>query len=238
MYRELPIVQRTLRNLTREQKAIATYWGTGVATKQWTPIADQLIDAYGVEAPRGARILAALHAGLNDAFVVTWFYKFKWLVARPNQLDDELATFLCTPRHPTYPSGHAAVAGAAAVILSYYFPAERRQLQQLAEEAAQSRLYAGVHFPIDNEQGLRLGSQVGELVTRQLQRNRDTENRSIDTPYRNSLNVKLTPPPYEQVIPFQFDDSCDSLVAKKSNPKRKKKQHLSNTHTHGPKLFY
>lgn len=89
---------------------------------------------------------------------------------RPNQLDDELATFLCTPRHPTYPSGHAAVAGAAAVILSYYFPAERRQLQQLAEEAAQSRLYAGVHFPIDNEQGLRLGSQVGELVTRQLQR--------------------------------------------------------------------
>ncbi|MFC0091744.1 phosphatase PAP2 family protein [Allobacillus sp. GCM10007491] len=169
---------------------------------------------------------------------MTWFYKFKWLVARPNQLDEKLATFLCTPRHPTYPSGHAAVAGAAAVILSYFFPAERRQLHELAEEAAQSRLYAGVHFPVDNEQGLRLGRQVGELVTRQLQRDRDIESRSIDTPYRNSLNVQLTPPPYEQVIPFQFDDSCDSLVANKFNPKRKKKQHLSNTHAHGPKLFY
>ncbi len=32
------------------------------------------------------------------------------------------------------------------------------------EESAQSRLYAGVHFKIDNDDGLRLGRQIGEVV--------------------------------------------------------------------------
>ncbi|APC50054.1 chloroperoxidase [Virgibacillus halodenitrificans] len=234
-YKQLAVVQRTQRKLTREQKTIATYWGSGVATKQWTPIADQLIDSYGVEAPRGARILAALHAAINDAFVLTWSYKFKWFVARPNQLDHNLATFLCTPRHPSYPSGHAAVAGAAETVLSYFFPAERRRLHELAEEAAQSRLYAGVHFPVDNEQGLRLGRQVGELAVDQLREERDTEDHNIDTPYRHSANVKLTPPPYEQVIPFEFDDHCGSLTM---NEDYREKKSAPTANKHKPKLFY
>lgn len=75
--KQLEIVQETLNNVTPYQIQQAKYWGTGVATKQWTPIIDRLIDTYGVSAPRAARILAALQSGVNDAYVVAWYLKFK-----------------------------------------------------------------------------------------------------------------------------------------------------------------
>ncbi|MEK1833046.1 hypothetical protein AAAC51_41450 [Priestia megaterium] len=34
------------------------------------------------------------------------------------------------------------------------------------KESAQSRLYAGVHFKVDNDEGLRLGRQIGETVVK------------------------------------------------------------------------
>ncbi|GGD11813.1 vanadium-dependent haloperoxidase [Pontibacillus salipaludis] len=230
---QLNKVKRTLAELTKEEEEIAYYWSRGPATKQWTPIADILIDTYGVEAPRAGRILAALQAGINDAFVIAWYLKFKWLVARPNQLDDELVTVICTPRHPSYPSGHAAVAGAAEAILSYFFPAEKRRLRKLAEECAVSRLYAGVHFPIDNDEGLRLGRQIGHIVVNQLQQDYNSEGDPVDIHYRENRNAKLLPPPYKQAIPFQFDTTCDSLV--EAQPTSDKKQ--TNTSSK-PKLFF
>ena len=36
------------------------------------------------------------------------------------------------------------------------------------EESAESRLYVAVHFKVDNDEGLRLGRQIGEMVVRLL----------------------------------------------------------------------
>jgi hypothetical protein len=41
-------------------------------------------------------------------------------------------------------------------------------MSQLMEQSAQSRLYAGVHFKVDNDEGLKLGRQVGEIVVQLL----------------------------------------------------------------------
>lgn len=209
---ELKVVQNTLKKINRRQIQIAKYWGTGVATKQWTPIIDRLIDAYGASAPRAARILATVQAGINDAYIIAWYLKFKWLVARPNQQDHNLATFLCTPRHPTYPSGHATISGTASTMLSYFFPSEKQRLTELAEENALSRLYAGVHFPIDNSEGLKLGRQIGRIAVNVLRKQKNSKNQPIDLPYEENLNADLQPPPYEQAIPFNFDQKCESLV--------------------------
>lgn len=138
--KELMIVQDTLDNLTQLEKDIAKYWGDGPATKQWTPIIDRLVDTYNFTPVRSARVLAAVQAGINDAFVVTWYYKYLWDVPRPNQLDQELRTYICTPKFPTYPSGHSVISGAAQVILSYFFPTEAQKLKALAEENSISRL--------------------------------------------------------------------------------------------------
>jgi hypothetical protein len=209
---ELRAVQQALQNLTEKQRRRAVYWGTGVPTKQITPVIDRLIDTYGITAARAARIITAVHAGINDTLVVTWFYKFLWNVARPNQLDQRLATLLCTPRHPSYVAGHASVAGCAETVLAYFFPGESARLHQLAEECALSRLYAGVHFPADNEEGLRLGRTIGRIVADTLQGETDSEGNPIDVPIHENRKAKLQPPPYKQAIPFRFKGRCQSKL--------------------------
>ncbi|WP_066173472.1 vanadium-dependent haloperoxidase [Bacillus marinisedimentorum] len=230
--KELRIVEKTVENLDSGQKQIASYWSAGPPTKQWTPIADRLIDAYGVSAPRAARILAALHTSLNDALVVTWHYKYLYDTPRPNQLNPELKTYVCTPRHPGYPSGHAAAAGSAAVVLTYFFPAEAARLEELAKEAADSRLYAGVHFPADNEEGLKLGKKIGDIAAMHFGRQHDLDRYPVDMPYRMPARISLIPPPYDQALPFDFSKSCESLTIK-SKPDGKKSQ-IQLT---APKLF-
>ncbi|MFZ5967724.1 MAG: vanadium-dependent haloperoxidase [Bacillota bacterium] len=199
---ELVIVQETLDNLTYKQKQIACYWGDGPATKQWTPIIDRLIDTYNLSPVRAARVLAAVQAGINDAFIIAWYYKYLWDVPRPNQLDQKLLTYICTPRFPTYPAGHSVISGTAEVILSYFFSPEAERLKALAEEDSISRLYGGVHFPADLSEGLRLGRQIGEIVVDVLKNQRDNHQSMIDAPIIINKHAKLMPPPYKQVIPY------------------------------------
>jgi hypothetical protein len=133
-----------------------------------------------------------IQAGINDTFVVVWYFKYLYNTARPNQLDHRLATILCTPRFPAYPSGHSAISGCAARILSYFFPAKSSQLNRLAEQNAYSRLLAGVHFPSDNDHGLILGRQVGDIVVDVLRNERDAELRPIGRRKKTSKRGKCS----------------------------------------------
>ncbi|WNB91288.1 vanadium-dependent haloperoxidase [Bacillus sp. NEB1478] len=161
---ELLVVQKTLQNITPQQIQIAQYWGTGEVSKQVTPMIYNLMETYGIASTRAARFLGLYQASVNDAFVMTWYFKYLWDVARPCQYDKNMKTILFTPRFPGYPSAHATMAGCTEMILSYYFPQESMRIKQIMEECAMSRLYAGVHFKVDNDEGLSLGRQIGEMV--------------------------------------------------------------------------
>ncbi|QUH25252.1 vanadium-dependent haloperoxidase [Serpentinicella alkaliphila] len=200
--KELALVKKTLRNVTKHQKVIADYWGDGPATKQWTPIIDRLVDTYNLSPAQSARVIAAVQAGINDAFVVTWYFKYLWEIPRPNQLDHNLLTVICTPKFPAYPSGHSVISGTAEVILSYFFPTEAEKLKELAEENSISRLYGGVHFLADINEGLRLGRQIGRIIVDILRGQFDSNGKLIYEPVLKPLHAELNPPPYEQVIPY------------------------------------
>lgn len=161
---ELNLVKQVLQQITPEQIRIAQVWATGEVNRQTMPIVYNMMDTYGLASTKAARFLAFYQAAINDAFVVTWYFKYLWDVARPCQYDRNLRTVLSTPRFPGYPSAHAVMAGCSEVILSYYFPQETYRIHQLMEECAMSRLYAGVHFKVDNDEGLSLGRQLGEMV--------------------------------------------------------------------------
>ncbi|SCY45204.1 phosphatase PAP2 family protein [Alkaliphilus peptidifermentans] len=199
---ELSVVRKTLSEITRHQKEIAEYWGDGPATKQWTPIIDRLLDTYDISPAHAARVLAVVQAAINDAFAITWHYKYLWNIPRPIQLDQKLITVICTPVFPAYPSGHSVISGTAEVILSYFFPTEAGQLKKLAEENSISRLYGGVHFPSDLREGLRLGRHIGRLIVDSIKRQRDGNNQPVDVPSIHDLRANLNPPPYHQVIPY------------------------------------
>jgi hypothetical protein len=55
-------------------------------------------------------------------------------------------------------------------VLAAFFP-DQAAFRRDAEEAAISRLYGGIHFSSDNQEGLRLGRRVGERVVARLRVN-------------------------------------------------------------------
>ncbi|MFG6117795.1 vanadium-dependent haloperoxidase [Thalassobacillus sp. B23F22_16] len=174
---ELLIVEQTLSRLTSQQMQIANYWANAETTENMTPIIFHLAKKYKLGSPLVARILAYFHAGINDAFVISWYFKYLWDVARPNQYGRNINPILPTPRFPAYPSAHATVAGCGEVILSNIFPADAPDIKTIMEQCAMSRLYAGVHFKVDNDEGLRLGRQIGEMVVEVMKRENSTMNR-------------------------------------------------------------
>lgn len=162
--KELFLVRQTLSSLTPEQLHLAQFWGTVDINKRLSYLILNLTDKYQLGSPDTARTLGYFHAAINDAFVITWFLKYLWDAARPCQYDASIASPMPTPRFPGYPSAHATVAGCAEAVLRYFFPQEAYSLNIMMEDSAQSRLYAGVHFKVDNDEGLRLGRQIGEIV--------------------------------------------------------------------------
>jgi membrane-associated phospholipid phosphatase len=67
-----------------------------------------------------------------------------------------------TPDHPSYPAAHGCLSSAAAGALGLLFPRDAETLNALADEAAQSRIWAGIHFPSDVRVGLALGRDVAQ----------------------------------------------------------------------------
>lgn len=190
---ELKEVEYVQANLTEKEKNIATFWGTGVPLQQWMPICLKLISAYNVNPPRSARIINCLTAAINDAFVLTWHFKYLYNCARPCQLNRELKPFLSTPQFPTYISGHSVVSATAATVLSYFFPRESEKLETLANTASISRLFGGIHFRSDLEEGLKIGRELGFLCVSYMKRNFDSKGNPLDIPFIEFKDADIMP---------------------------------------------
>ena len=68
------------------------------------------------------------------------------------------------PNYPAYPSGHGSVSSAAARVLAHYFPDRAAELNAQVEEAALSRIYAGIHYHFDMTAARTLGEAVADLA--------------------------------------------------------------------------
>jgi membrane-associated phospholipid phosphatase len=110
------------------------------------------------------RVYALVTAAMYDATIAAWHSKYVYNRPRPSEIDTTLAPRVAVPRSPSYPSDYAATAAAAAGVLAFFYPQEAMSLTWLAEEAARSRLTAGVEFPSDMIGGLELGRRVAARV--------------------------------------------------------------------------
>ena len=116
-------------------------------------------------------LFAAVHIAMHDALIACSYAKYLYWTERPitaalRQGRIEFKPVLVTPSFPAYPSGHACASGAAAQVIAAYLPARNAEVMALANEAAASRVYGGIHFWFDVEEGLALGRQVGDKVVR------------------------------------------------------------------------
>jgi undecaprenyl-diphosphatase len=78
----------------------------------------------------------------------------------------DVDTLVSRPHTSSFPSGHAATGFACATVLGVLLPRWRAPLFALAALIALSRLYVGVHFPLDVVAGAALGVVVGVVVLR------------------------------------------------------------------------
>jgi membrane-associated phospholipid phosphatase len=140
-----------------------TFWDAGSPGYRWIDLVnDRLLE--GQQVPNAHRVYTYLTMAISDATIAAWESKYFYNRPRPSEADATLPVVLPTPRSPSYPSEHAAAAGAAATVLSYFFPDETSSFEAMAEEAAQSRVLAGLQFPSDSSAGLELGRRVAEQV--------------------------------------------------------------------------
>jgi PAP2 superfamily len=156
--------------LTAEQKQIATSWADGPGTVtppgHWNQIGLDLLREKNWSTLRTTLLFAALNTAQADAFIACWDAKYAYWTFRPvtaiqRLIDPTWLPFIVTPPFPSYVSGHSTTSGAASTVLSALFPSRSAELEAMAEEAAISRLYGGIHVRSDNEAGLSLGRRVG-----------------------------------------------------------------------------
>ena len=145
----------------------AFYWAHASGLDTWTELASQKIFEYRLDrdALKAARIYTLLHVALHDAAIAIMDAKYAYWGIRPDQYDKNFKPLLgFTPPFPGYPSGHATASSVAATILSHFFPADAGSFKMTAKECADSRFFAGIHFPSDNNVGLQMGEQLAKYV--------------------------------------------------------------------------
>jgi membrane-associated phospholipid phosphatase len=114
--------------------------------------------------PRAARAYALPFVTLYDVGIACWDAKYTYWAIRPFQLDSEIKPLFTTPNHPSYPAAHACVSVAVARVLGYLFPRDSEAFATLAGRAAESRIWAGIHYRSDIEAGRRLAIAVADKV--------------------------------------------------------------------------
>jgi undecaprenyl-diphosphatase len=91
----------------------------------------------------------------------------KWAIPRARP---DLHGLIARPHSHSFPSGHAATSFACATVLSAAVPRARLPLYVLAALIAWSRIYVGVHYPVDVFAGALLGVALGVAVLTALPR--------------------------------------------------------------------
>lgn len=190
-YAEAKEVYDTSKSLTDEQKRIARFWSddpmlSPTPPGHWVSVVLEIIERDQMDATRAADALMRIGVAVADGFIGCWQQKFEHDLLRPityirRVIDPKWETLLITPPFPEYPSGHSTQSGAAATVLTAVFgegfaftdsthvddgiPArDFPDFHTAAQEAANSRLYGGIHFRSANQNGLAQGNCIGAHV--------------------------------------------------------------------------
>jgi hypothetical protein len=190
-YAEAKEVRDAVNDRTLEEENIALFWEDGI-TRTASPaghsvaILTQLLRQEEESLTFAAEAYAKLGIALTDAFIGCWHAKYRHNLLRPVTyiravMDKGWRPLVGTPPFPEFPSGHSTQAGAAAAVLAQLFgpdyaftdhthdkrglaPRSFTSFDEMAEEAAMSRLYGGIHFHSAIKLGLEQGRCIGEKV--------------------------------------------------------------------------
>lgn len=162
---ELNEVKTVTRSFATNEKAFYYQSVEGVFTNWYQTLSQRLFESRMEDnPPRAARAYALASIAHHDASVACWDAKFTYWAIRPFQLDTSLTPLFTPPNHPSYPAAHGCYSGAIARVIGSLFPDFSDTMEARSAEAAESRIWAGIHFRSDVTAGLTMGRAVGDLV--------------------------------------------------------------------------
>lgn len=176
--------------LTDDQKAMATFWRDvpGVSSPgHWLSIMQQVIRKTNVSLDKAALAYALTGSAINDALISCWKAKYHYNLVRPiTYIRDKMGnsgwtSFLGTPPHPEYPSAHTVLSFAGGAMLEKLFgnvgsftdhtydylgfaPRTYSSFFSIAQEAGQSRFYAGIHYQPSIDAGVIQGKKIASNI--------------------------------------------------------------------------
>jgi membrane-associated phospholipid phosphatase len=191
-FKEAEEVWRIANAATQEQRQFALYWAddpgkTPTPAGHWAFIAGDVLLERQASLADAAQTYARLNLAMADAFIAGWASKYHHHLIRPVTyvqlvIDSQWTPQLMnTPPFPEYPSGHSVQSASAAAVLGAVFgertaftdnthndrgwgPRRFASFRAAAEEAALSRLYAGIHFRSGVTGGQAQGRCVADKV--------------------------------------------------------------------------
>ena len=170
---------------TPAQTDVARFWAQS-SLLTYTQILRQVVAGYPGTAAGAARLVAAFHVIELDQQIAIHAVKYRYVFWRPVTAirsgavdpDPSWTPFISTPRHPEYPSGHAAYGGTAEAVLAALAPSEHHEAfsaasatdggathtwtgwKAITTETIDARVWEGVHFRFSDEIGAQLGRDV------------------------------------------------------------------------------
>jgi PAP2 superfamily len=167
---------------------------TGTSSGHWIAIVGQIARNDSLSLAAVAEAYAKLGISLTDAFITIFHAKYQYNLMRPvtyiqANIDNTWLPYLVrTPPNPSFISGHSAQSRAAAEVLTDLFgdkafvdtthidhnleplqaPRAFNSFKDAAAEAAISRLYGGIHYAFDNNDGRSSGNCVGQAIVDRL----------------------------------------------------------------------
>lgn len=198
-YNQFLAVYQKEQNLTQAEKEAAIWWSDDPDVT-FSPgghlyyITNSLIRQNKPNILTATKTFATVGMSVADAFIKCWKWKYHFFSERPNTfipqfIDEKWESFWPDPPFPSFPSGHAIQASAAATALldtfddqikfidSAHVGRERDHVRNvefkarsfssiwaIAQETADSRFYGGIHTPQDNEVGLEQGAIIAKNI--------------------------------------------------------------------------
>lgn len=183
------------QTLTGEQKAQVISWRDvpGGGHAHWLDIFLQVLNREGNASMLDKAVVVNAKLGISqsDARISCWKAKYDYNLIRPvSYIRSVLGhttwnSFITTPNHPEYPSAHSSFSVPAAIVLTKEFgdnysftdhtydflglPARYYySFMHAAEDAGDSRVFAGLHYRFSIDAGSKLGTAVEKYMSEKI----------------------------------------------------------------------
>jgi hypothetical protein len=172
-----------------EESKIARFFPGGGA--DWEAVARTIVQGLGMDRWEHARLFALIDASSADGAMSFYDTKYTYNFWRPvtairwaddgnpaTEPDPTWSSYIVTPPYPDYTCGLPTIAGASTEVMRRVFGSDEvpytftaagvtrhyDRLSQAAQEAADARVYGGIHFRTGCEMGVRMGEKIGRFV--------------------------------------------------------------------------